>query len=66
MMAASWRNLTLSSFSEFGLRVFTASWRELSEMDHSPLHTCPNWPDPSSSRILCVRVCVCVCVCDMF
>ncbi len=63
MMAASWRNLTLSAAGASGLSVFTASCRVLLEMDHMPLHTCPNCPDPNCSMMLHVCVCVCVCVC---
>ena len=52
MMAASCRNLTLSSSVVFGFSVFTAISIVQPENFHIPLHTWPNCPDPSFSNNL--------------
>ncbi len=58
MMAASWRNLTLSSSEAPSLRVFTATFILSFEPGtvHSPKWTLPNWPAPNSSVNLIRRV----------
>ena len=54
MMAASWRNLTLSSSPDPSLRVFTATSTSPppSPLPNTPLYTVPNCPDPSKSPSL--------------
>ena len=52
MMAASCRNLTVSSSVVFGFSVFTAISIVQPENFHSPLHTWPNCPDPNFSSNL--------------
>ena len=47
MMDASWRNFTLSSPPAPSLRVLTATSTSPSGPCHTPLHTSPNWPEPS-------------------
>ena len=51
IMAASWRNLTLSTSLDPSLRVFNATSKS-SFFFHSPLSTLPNWPDPRWPVIL--------------
>ena len=46
LMAASWRNLTLSASQLPGLSVFTATSTGPLGEDHTPWETIPNWPEP--------------------
>ena len=55
MMAASCRNLILSSSVIFGFSVFTATSIVPVDSCHSPLFTVPNCPAPKCSTILCKR-----------
>ena len=55
MMAASCRNLILSSSVIFGFSVFTATSIVPVDSCHSPLFTVPNCPAPKCSTILCER-----------
>ena len=52
MMAASCRNLTLSSSFTPGFRVLTATGTSPSGDHHTPLSTVPNWPEPRWSTTL--------------
>ena len=52
MMAASCRNLTLSSSFTPGFRVLTATGTSPSGDRHTPLSTVPNWPEPRWSTTL--------------
>ena len=52
LMAASWRNLTVSASGEPGFSVFNAtSIVPIGEYQY-PLWTSPNWPDPSAPMTL--------------
>ncbi len=55
MMAASWRNLTLSISEAIGCRVLTATSIDSTLVVHTPMLTVPNWPEP---RCLIILQCV--------
>ncbi len=55
MMAASWRNLTLSISEAIGCRVLTATSVDSTLVVHTPMLTVPNWPEP---RCLIILQCV--------
>ena len=46
MMAASWRNFTLSVLDDPSLRIFSATGMLLAPFFHKPCSTEPNCPDP--------------------
>ena len=58
LMAASCRNLTLSSCEALDCSVFTATSTAPAGDCHIPLFTVPNWPEPRCSVILKKRLAV--------
>ena len=58
LMAASCRNLTLSSCEALDCSVFTATSTVPAGDCHIPLFTVPNWPEPRCSVILKKRFAV--------